>query len=148
MTSAAAAAAVSSPPPPTEKVLLRFDGSSMGNPGPSGCGYALFRMDGTLIASGGRSLGVSTNNVAEYRGLCEGCLFAHGLGYKRIAIEGDSLLVCSQVSGKWKIKADHLRPLRDEAKRCLSLFDEWSLVHARRSFNSVADDMAKRYATT
>ena len=42
-------------------------------------------------------LGVTTNNVAEYRGLILGLKYAIRHGFKRIKVHGDSQLVCNQV---------------------------------------------------
>jgi len=129
------------------EVIVRFDGSSLGNPGPSGHGIALFHTDGTLIECCGTSSNVDrTCNESEYVALYNGCVLALVRGYKRIAIEGDSLLVCRQVTGRWKINSQRLRNLADDVLRVLSKFDSWTITHIDRSLNSVADSMARQYS--
>ena len=54
-----------------EKAFLYFtDGSSFGNPGPSGAGFAAY-CDNSLVDSAAFSLGETSNNVAELHGLRE-----------------------------------------------------------------------------
>ena len=43
-------------------------------------------------------LGVATNNAAEYQGAILGLKFALEKGFKHIRVQGDSKLVCMQVS--------------------------------------------------
>jgi ribonuclease HI len=49
-------------------MTLETDGASKGNPGPSGAGYVL-SAGGKTVARGKEHLGVTTNNVAEYRAM-------------------------------------------------------------------------------
>jgi probable phosphoglycerate mutase len=44
------------------------DGGSRGNPGPAGYGVRIEREDGSIVELK-ESLGLATNNVAEYSGL-------------------------------------------------------------------------------
>jgi len=44
-------------------------------------------------------LGITTNNAAEYRALILGLDYAAKKGFKHIRAQGDSKLVCNQVSG-------------------------------------------------
>ena len=54
-----------------EKAFLYFtDGSSFGNPGPAGAGFAAY-CDNSLVDSAAFSLGETSNNVAELHGLRE-----------------------------------------------------------------------------
>jgi probable phosphoglycerate mutase len=48
--------------------VAHIDGGARGNPGPAGYGVRIDRADGTIVELK-ESLGVATNNVAEYRGL-------------------------------------------------------------------------------
>ena len=54
-------------------VIVEADGGSRGNPGPAAYG-ALVRdpATGEVIAQDGKTLGIATNNVAEYSGLIAG----------------------------------------------------------------------------
>jgi ribonuclease HI len=51
------------------KVVNIFtDGGSRGNPGPAACAFVVTVAD-KVISSGAKSLGIATNNVAEYGGV-------------------------------------------------------------------------------
>ena len=54
------------------KARLSTDGGARGNPGPAAYGYVLEAEDGTVLAAHGETIGVATNNVAEYRALIAG----------------------------------------------------------------------------
>jgi ribonuclease H / adenosylcobalamin/alpha-ribazole phosphatase len=101
------------------QLIVEADGGSRGNPGPAAFG-ALVRAatSGEVLAEVGETIGDTTNNVAEYRGLIAGLRLAHAIdphaeGEARL----DSKLVVEQMSGRWKIKHAGLRPLALEAKR-------------------------------
>ncbi|MFM8314228.1 MAG: RNase H family protein, partial [Deltaproteobacteria bacterium] len=49
-------------------MILFCDGASRGNPGPGAYGFVLYQNE-TLIFEEGQTLGVVTNNVAEYQAL-------------------------------------------------------------------------------
>ena len=73
--------------------------------------------DGQVLAEAAESIGVATNNVAEYRGLIAGLravLELAGDGAE-VDVRMDSKLVVEQMSGRWKIKHADLRPLAPEA---------------------------------
>ncbi|CAK8577887.1 unnamed protein product [Lathyrus sativus] len=76
---------------------LRFDGACRGNPGPAGAGAVLFDKDGSVLYNFRQGLGYTTNNVAEYRALILGLQQAIMKGCNNIKVQGDSLLVISQV---------------------------------------------------
>lgn len=63
---------------------------------------------------------VQSNNVAEWCGLINGIKKALSEGVDVLHILGDSQLVIYQLTGKYRVKAEHLVPLRDEAVSLLS----------------------------
>lgn len=132
---------------PSFDVILHFDGSALGNPGHAGSGYVLTDPSGGEICRGGMYIGKTTNNVAEYKALILGCGVALERGFRRIRIEGDSLLVINQVTGKWRSRVAHLSSLLSEAKTALSRFDTWTAEHIPRTVNTVADSVASHYST-
>src|SRR5205085_835859 len=95
---------------------VEADGGARGNPGPAGYG-AVVRDAGTGEVLGERSasLGVATNNVAEYSGLIAGLEAAAQLGAREVEVRMDSKLVVEQMSGRWQIKHPGLRPLAAQA---------------------------------
>jgi ribonuclease HI len=126
-------------------VLLRFDGGSNPNPGKCAGAYVIYR-DGDTIAEGGEFIAHGTNNIGEYTGLISGlqrCIDM-GLCNHDVQVEGDSLLVISQVTKKWKVKQDHLMVLCDKACQLVTQFSRIQFRHIRREFNSRADALSDK----
>lgn len=122
--------------------LLYCDGASRGNPGPASFGFVLFAPDGGVVAEGGAALGVTTNNVAEYRGLIAGLEAASRAGVVDLEVRLDSLLLVRQVTGSYRVKAPNLVPLHRRASALLAGFDRRRVVHIPREENGRADSLA------
>jgi ribonuclease HI len=120
-----------------ETALIYFDGGSRPNPGLA-AGAAIIEFAGQRHTFT-RYISHATSNMAEYRGLILGLEKALELGIQQARILGDSQLVISQVSGAWKIKKLHLRPLCSEARSHLSNFVKYELVWIPRGQNTLAD---------
>ncbi|MCW2762436.1 MAG: Phosphoglycerate mutase [Marmoricola sp.] len=99
-------------------MIVKADGGSRGNPGPAAYGAVLEDADtGELIAERGATIGIATNNVAEYHGLIAGLeLAAEHAPDAAIEARMDSKLVVEQMSGNWKIKHPSMKPLAEKAK--------------------------------
>ncbi|WP_405057560.1 bifunctional RNase H/acid phosphatase [Kribbella sp. NBC_01505] len=123
-------------------VIVEADGGSRGNPGPAAYG-ALVRdpATGEVIAQDGKTLGVATNNVAEYSGLIAGLqLAAEYAPEASIEVRMDSKLVVEQMAGRWKIKHPDMKPLAAKAQELAPFGTEWTWVP--RAQNSAADALA------
>ena len=101
----------------TTRVVIEADGGSRGNPGPAAYGAVLRDADtGAVIAEDGSTIGVASNNVAEYSGLIAGLRLAREHAPDaEVEVRMDSKLVVEQMSGRWKIKHDDMRRLAAEA---------------------------------
>jgi len=128
-------------------VIIEADGGSRGNPGPAAYGAVLKDAGtGAVIAEDGTTIGVASNNVAEYSGLIAGLRLAAEFA-PEAAIEArmDSKLVVEQMSGRWKIKHPDMRPLAAEAKRLAPPGTRYTWVpreqnkHADRLANEALD---------
>ena len=100
-----------------DAVVVEADGGSRGNPGPAAYGAVLRdAATGAVLAEDARTIGVATNNVAEYSGLVAGLKLAvdHAPG-ARVEVRMDSKLVVEQMSGNWKIKHPDMRTLAADA---------------------------------
>lgn len=128
----------------TGTYTLRTDGGARGNPGPAGAGFVLEDASGAVVRSGGRFLGVATNNVAEYEALVWGLRTALDHGVARIEVRADSELVVRQVNGHYKVKNAGLVPLHRTACELLKRFGSTRVVHVRRDENAAADELANR----
>ena len=127
------------------KVIIEADGGSRGNPGPAGYGAAVLdAATGEVLAERAEGLGITTNNVAEYRGVIAGLRRAKELGARRVRVRADSLLVVNQQKGLWKVKNAALRPLSDEAAQLAGGFDRVIWEHVPRERNRRADALANR----
>ena len=127
------------------RVLVEADGGSRGNPGPSGYGAVVREHPtGEILLERYGSLGVTTNNVAEYTGLIQGLTAAAELNATRVDVRMDSKLVIEQMSGRWQIKNPGLRPLAAEAAALVKRFDEVTFDWIPRERNKAADALANR----
>ena len=126
--------------------LLQFDGGSNPNPGKCAGAYVIYEYINKekIIAEGGIYISHGTNNIGEYAGLLSGLQRCISLGIKNLLVEGDSLLVVSQVSGKWKVKNDRLRIIFDKIISLVKQFDTFEIRHIRREYNSHADKLSDK----
>jgi ribonuclease HI len=121
------------------KARLFTDGGARGNPGPAAYAYVLEDETGDPIAFLGQTIGVATNNVAEYSGLVAGLAKAAELGVTELEVVSDSELMVKQMRGEYKIKNDALRDLADEAKSNARRVGRVEYRHVRRAHNVLAD---------
>ncbi len=125
-----------------DEILIYCDGGSRGNPGPSAIGAVV--LDPATdpprrLAAVSECIGITTNNVAEYKALIAGLVAAEQFGARRVRVRADSKLVVEQVKGTWKVKQAHLLTLRDEARRLLARYDDVDIRHVPRAENFDAD---------
>jgi ribonuclease HI len=121
------------------KARLFTDGGARGNPGPAAYAYVLEAGDGTVLAAHGETIGVATNNVAEYSALVEGLRKAAELQLNELEVVSDSELVVNQMRGSWKVKNEALRELWREALGLATTFDKITYNAVRREHNELAD---------
>jgi len=126
------------------RTRLYTDGAARGNPGPAGAGAVIISPNGHIVAKVGKYLGETTNNVAEYTGLIMGLKRAKAMGLRELEVFADSELVVKQLNGEYQVKADHLRPLFEEAQALLKGFPEIEVRHISREENTQADEMSNR----
>jgi ribonuclease HI len=130
--------------PISDSVVTYIDGGARGNPGPAGYGVRIERADGTLIEELQGSIGVATNNVAEYRGLLAALEWAHAHGHRAVHVRSDSLLLVEQMLGRYKVKHPGLQPLHAKAKLLAHQIGHVSFEHVRRERNAHADRLANQ----
>lgn len=107
------------PAPSGRRFIIEADGGSRGNPGIAGYG-ALVRdaETGEVLDREGLSIGVATNNVAEYSGLIAALEMAKAIDPgASIEVRMDSRLVVEQMKGVWKVKHPDMKPLALKATR-------------------------------
>jgi broad specificity phosphatase PhoE/ribonuclease HI len=125
-----------------ERVVIEADGGSRGNPGRAAYGALVKDADtGRVLAEEGTTIGVASNNVAEYSGLIAGLRLAAEVAPQAdIEVRMDSKLVVEQMSGRWKIKHPDMRPLAMEANALAPFGTTYTWVP--RELNKHADRLA------
>jgi probable phosphoglycerate mutase len=121
------------------KARLSTDGGARGNPGPAAYGYVLEAEDGTVLAAHGETIGVATNNVAEYRALMAGLDRAAEAGVTELEVVSDSELLVKQMRGEYRVKNEALRELWEEANELERRFERVRYTAVRREHNDLAD---------
>lgn len=125
-----------------DMVIAYIDGGARGNPGPAGYGVRIERADGTLVEEFHESIGVATNNVAEYRGLIAALEWARRHGEREVHVRSDSLLLVQQMLGNYKVKHPGLQPLHTRARLLALEIGRVDYQHVRREANRHADRLA------
>ena len=123
------------------KARLSTDGGARGNPGPAAYGYVLESDDGHVLDARGETIGVATNNVAEYRALLAGLEKALELGVTELEVVSDSELLVKQMRGEYKVKNERLRALHGEASELAEGLEKVAYTAVRRAHNELADSL-------
>jgi ribonuclease HI len=121
------------------KARLYTDGGARGNPGPAAFAFVLEAEDGTVLAVRGESIGVATNNVAEYRALVAGLECAADLQVGEVEVVSDSELLVKQMNGEYRVKNEALRELSIEAAQHARRIGKVRYTAVRREHNELAD---------
>lgn len=135
------------------RIVVYFDGASRNNPrGPTGCGWAMYEMDGDgadsdFIASGRYFLGYNvSNNQAEYQGLYEALEYLVDCSISCIGlyIRGDSQIVINQLDGVYQVRSDNIIGYYNDVQRMIRYINcnFIKYTHIDRSRNDIADELA------
>lgn len=129
----------------SEKIIIYTDGGSRGNPGPAAIGVVICDEKGSAIKKYSKSIGVRTNNEAEY----EAVIFALGkmkqlFGKEKvkdidIEFRMDSELVARQLGGQYKVEEEKLFPLFIKIWNLKMEFGNIPFIEIPREKNTEAD---------
>ena len=124
------------------RLVVEADGGSRGNPGPGAYGAVVKdALTGDVLDAEGVTLGVCTNNVAEYSGLIAGLEMVRAIDpTAAVEVRMDSKLVIEQMAGRWKIKHPDMKPLALKAQALRPPEVIWTWVP--REQNKAADRLA------
>jgi probable phosphoglycerate mutase len=125
-----------------EPLIAYIDGGARGNPGPAGFGVRIEETGGALVEEFHESIGVATNNVAEYRGLLAALEWAKARGCREVLVRSDSLLLVQQMLGNYKVKNAGLQPLHARARLLAHEIGRVTFEHVGRALNAHADRLA------
>jgi ribonuclease HI len=128
---------------------IQTDGGSRGNPGKAAIGLIISRQDGTVVQQLGKTIGIATNNVAEYTALL--MAWQNILEKTKeedrgeVTVKMDSELVVKQMTGEYRIKDPTLLKLAIQIK---SLEKRWGrgvlYQHVPRNQNSACDALVNQ----
>ncbi len=130
-----------------EKSLKVFtDGGSRGNPGPAAAGVFI-TLENEELFKGGKYLGETTNNIAEYQALilAVNWVFTNFAKHKvdAVVFTMDSELIVKQIKGEYKVKDEKLKQLYNLVIEKLNLLKDnqvnYQFKHVLRHENKVAD---------
>lgn len=126
------------------KIIIYGDGGSRGNPGQAAYGFAIFSEDNKPIYSEGGRIGINTNNVAEYMAVIQALRYviSNLSTVSSIHFKLDSLLVVSQMEGRYKVKHPSMKELFTTAQKLRKeLQAQIIFTQIPRSQNTVADTL-------
>jgi ribonuclease HI len=125
------------------RLVIYTDGAARGNPGPAGAG-AILRdaSSGEVVAEIARSLGIRTNNYAEWTAVELALAEAMRLGARQVDLRMDSELVARQISGRYRVKHPDLKPIHARVMGMLARLDGYTVGHVPRELNKEADHLS------
>jgi len=128
------------------KISIFTDGGSRGNPGPAALGVYIEDENKKELVRIGKTLGETTNNVAEYSAIIEGLEWAlqnkAQFNIEKINFYMDSQLACSQLTGLFKVKNSRIREFVFEIRQIeAQLKVPIYYTHIPREQNFKADQM-------
>ena len=94
------------------------------------------------MANLSKTLGHTTNNVAEYHALLAALEYAVEHQVQRLKVLTDSELLARQIQGVYKVRSLDLKPLHERARSAIARLESFSIQHVRREQNSEADRLA------
>lgn len=135
----------------TVHACMYSDGASRGNPGAASCGGVIYlskdkmspHEDATAppIHSYNTTIGIATNNVAEYSGLIQGLEAAAEMGITHLTAYVDSELMCKQIKGQYQVKHPTIMPLHTKCNILIAQLQHFNIVHIPRKYNKEADHL-------
>jgi ribonuclease HI len=125
-------------------LIVSCDGAARGNPGPAGAGAQLTTPEGVVVGEIARGLGEATNNVAEYTAAILGLERAAELGADEVTLRSDSQLLVNQLTGRYRVRTDHLVPLHRRLRELARGFRTVRFEHVPRALNTEADRLANQ----
>lgn len=129
-------------------LTINTDGGSRGNPGQAAIGVVI-TSDQTLLGEIKKTIGVATNNEAEYSAVLSSLSWLvpriSELKPTKVIWKLDSKLVVEQMSKNWKIKEPRMQELAHKCwKELAHLNCPYLFVHIPREENKEADKLVNQ----
>ena len=124
-------------------LTIYIDGASQGNPGKAGIGIVIYNENGERMKEISKSIGIATNNVAEYIALIFALQEALLLNCrKELIVYTDSELLYKQLKGLYKVRDDTLKILFQLAQHLIASYKNFHTEYIDRNSNKIADKLA------
>jgi len=111
---------------------LKFSVSSSNKGTRQGAGIGLFSEDEDTIWSGSYYIENISTNIAAYVAVIIGLRWALSLGVREIIVEGTSDLIINQMTGKFRVKSEKLKPYHREAIQLSRNFASFDIVRDQK----------------
>ncbi len=121
--------------------IIQSDGGSRGNPGLAAYGFVIYDPTGQELKKQAQTIGMTTNNQAEYQGIVAALEAAQALHLEGpIICKLDSQLVVRQINGLYKMKSPELKPWLQKIHILIGQFAfPVTFIDVRREDNKEAD---------
>jgi ribonuclease HI len=127
-----------------DKLIINTDGASRNNPGPAAIGVVIRDERGKTLIRISQSIGIATNNQAEYHAIIAALEKALELQASSVLLQADSELVVKQMNGSYRVKNADLKLLHAEAIALSRHFSTFNIKYIPREENVEADKLANR----
>ena len=128
------------------ELTVYTDGASRGNPGLASYGFVVKDDKGKILFEEGKTLGVATNNFAEYSAILASLEYVKLIfkNSEQVSINFlmDSKLAVEQLSGRFKVKNPAIKGFCTKITGISSIFKKVSYTHIPRHLNYEADRLA------
>ena len=128
-----------------KKIIIYTDGGSRGNPGPAAFGVVICDETGKVLKEYRETIGVRTNNEAEYEAVVFGLKKVKALYGKsalkssEVEVRSDSELLIKQMNGKFKVLEPKIQELFLKLWNLKIDFDKIKFTSVEREKNKEAD---------
>lgn len=123
--------------------IVHTDGGSRGNPGPAAIG-AVIAENGAVVKTISQTIGVATNNQAEYQALHAALAWCRDNGATAVDVQADSELVVKQLRGEYKMKNKELAPWFIRVQSFVNQIGRVTFTVIRREQNVAADALVNQ----
>lgn len=124
-------------------LVIHTDGGARGNPGPAAIGAVIVE-HGQVIHTISQTIGLATNNQAEYQAVHAALQYAANHGAHRVDLYGDSELIIKQLRGEYKVKNKEFGPWFIKIQSLVNQIGQVTFTAIRREQNQPADVLVNR----
>ncbi len=125
-------------------LYINIDGASKGNPGEASIAVIIRDENKKILEEYCESIGIATNNIAEYTAALKAIELAAKHTRDEIKIFSDSKLLVNQLNGAYRIRNKNLFKIVVQIKSLENIFKKVSYFNIGREHNTLADALANK----